>query len=143
MFNGYRISVCFKTQCRACHLLPCVSCPMPPRPLPLIQLGFVVTYWLVVQAMPSPFQRLLSGGLRQDCSRSMALVVRRGEITWTARPGSGHCSRIWGGTEGFRKPGLLQGQTGVGKGPGPWLPTFTIPRCPRPAPSCPHWCPWG
>ena len=44
--------------------------------------------------MPSPFQRLLSGGLRQDCSRSMALVVRRGEITWAARPGSGHCSRI-------------------------------------------------
>lgn len=91
---------------------------MPPRPLPLIQLGFVVTYWLVVQAMPSPFQRLLSGGLRQDCSRSTALVVRRGEITWTARPGSGHCSRIWGGTEGFRKSGLLQGQTGVGKGLG-------------------------
>ena len=26
---------------------------------------------------------------------------------------------------------------------GPWLPTFAIPRCPRPAPCCPHWCPWG
>lgn len=50
----------------------------------------VLTYQLVVQAVPSDFQRVFSGGLRQECSRSIALGVRRGEITLAARPGSGH-----------------------------------------------------
>lgn len=66
------------------------SCSTPPCCLPPIHSGLIVTYWLVVQAGPSPFQRLFSDGLRQDCSSSMALVVRRGEITWAARPDSGH-----------------------------------------------------
>lgn len=57
--------------------------------------------------MPSDFQRAFSGGLRQDCSRFMALGVRRGEITLAVRPSSGHCSRIWRssrkkGSEGSR-----------------------------------------
>lgn len=55
----------------------------------------VFTYKLVVQAVPSDFQRVLSDGLRQDCSKSMALGVRRGEITLAVRSASGHCDRIW------------------------------------------------
>lgn len=50
----------------------------------------VFTYQLVVQAMPSDFQRVFSGGLRQDCSKSIALGVRRGEITLAVRSASGH-----------------------------------------------------
>lgn len=65
-----------------------MSCVGPSTPL-------VFTYQLVVQAVPSDFQRAISGGLRQDCSRSMALGVRRGEITLAARPSSGHWDRIW------------------------------------------------
>lgn len=71
-----------------------MSCPMPPCPLPQFGSGVVLTHRLVVQAAPSLFQKSLSAGLRQDCSRSMALGVRRGEITWVARPGSGQWARI-------------------------------------------------
>jgi hypothetical protein len=67
-------------------------------PAPLI-----FTHWLVVQAMPSPFQKLFSDGLRQDCSRSMALRVSKGEITWAARPVSGHWDRIWGRQERYQE----------------------------------------
>lgn len=58
-------------------------------------MALVFTYQLVVQAVPSDFQRVLSGGLRQDCNRSIALGVRRGEITLVVRSASGHWDRIW------------------------------------------------
>lgn len=99
------------------------SRPTPPCCLPLIHSGLIVTYWMVVQAVPSPSQRLFSDGLRQDCSSSMALVVRRGEITRAARPDSGHWVWIWGRIKSVRKPGLLRGQEWE-RAWGPWLPTL-------------------